>query len=79
MKEIRARNTRIVQQLFMFLYPSFRALMVLAVAFPRLETGELLKHPETLLLVRPALKLPETIHGNPEINGHGTPFSRPTG
>jgi hypothetical protein len=79
MKEIRARNTRIVQQPFMFLYPSFLTSMVFAVAFPPRETSKLLKHPETVLLIPPALKLAETFDGIPEINGHGIPFSRPTG
>jgi hypothetical protein len=53
--------------------------MVFAVAFPPRETSKLLKHPETVFLIRPALKLAETLDGIPEINGHGTPFSRPTG
>jgi hypothetical protein len=53
--------------------------MVFVVVCPPQETGELLKHPETFIQVRPALKLPETIHGIPEINGHDAAFSRPTG
>lgn len=53
---MRARNTRMVQQTFMFLYPSFRALMIFAGTFPPRETSKLLKHPETVLLMRPALK-----------------------
>jgi hypothetical protein len=53
--------------------------MVFAVACPPQETGELLKHPETLIQMRPALKLPETIHGIPEINRHDPTSSRPTG
>jgi hypothetical protein len=53
--------------------------MVSAVAFPPRETSKLLKHSETLSLIRPALKLAETLHGIPEMNSHGTAFSRPTG
>jgi hypothetical protein len=63
----------------MFLYQSFRALMIFAGTFPPRETSKLVKHPETVLLIRPALKLAETFDGIPEIKGHGTPFSRPTG
>jgi hypothetical protein len=63
----------------MFLYPSFRALMIFTDTFPPRETSKLLKHPETVLLIRPALKLAETFDGIPEINGHGSASSRPTG
>jgi hypothetical protein len=53
--------------------------MVFAVACPPRETNKLLKHPETLSLMRPALKLAETLHGISEMDSHGTAFSRPTG
>jgi hypothetical protein len=53
--------------------------MVFAVAGPPRETSKLLKHPETVLLIRPALKLAATLQGIPEINGHDDAFSRPTG
>jgi hypothetical protein len=53
--------------------------MVFAIACPPRETGKLLKHPETVIQARLALKLPETIHGIPEIAGHDATISRPTG